>query len=95
MPCDSAQHPLPIAAAHYLSGNASRRRVAAEQYGHRDGDIELSDLVERGVKIVRPQGFSIHDIEGEVGNLRDFIREALARVNRTEDARSDRHRNNG
>ena len=68
---------------------------AAEQYGHRGGDIELSDLVERCVKMARAQGFSIHDLEGEVGNLRDYIREALARANKTEDSRTDRHQNKG
>ena len=68
---------------------------AAEQYGHRGGGVELRELVERCVKMARPQGISIHDLEDEVGNLPNYIREALAKANRTEDARTDRHKNKG
>ena len=68
---------------------------AAEQYGHRGSGIELRELVDRCVEMARTQGFSLHDLENEVGDLSAFIRTLLAKANKDEDARTDRHQNRG
>ena len=67
----------------------------AEQYARRAGTIELRDLVERCVEMAESQGFTERDLENEVGNLPSFIRDLLAKANHTEDARTDRHQNEG
>lgn len=67
----------------------------AEQYARRAGALEIRDLVERCVEMAEEQGFSERDLENEVGNLPNYIRDLLAAANQSEDTRTDRHKNDG
>ena len=68
---------------------------AGEQYACLGGRVHLRNLVERCVDMAETQGICERDLVNEVGDLSGYIRELLAQANRTEIARTDRHRNEG
>lgn len=66
---------------------------ASEQYGSRGGGQTARDLADRCAKMGESQNITIADMEGEVGDLAEYIRTKMVSAEKAEDERTDRHRN--
>lgn len=61
-----------------------RGRAAA-----RDGSQDAHDLIADCLVVARMQGLSRNDLEAEVGNLKTFIADEMAKISAERDRRKD------
>jgi hypothetical protein len=63
---------------------------AAEEYGSVGAEQRAAALTGRFVEMAASQGFSKADLENEVGDLANYLRDKLDAANQAEKARRDR-----